>query len=60
MDWTGAAPIRSYGFALPDTPAMVVMDTGQKELEYWRFLSNPFLSSPGSGWKMATRTVKSC
>lgn len=47
MDWTGAAPTKNYGYALLDTRAMVVMGTGQEELEYWRSLSDPFLSSPG-------------
>ena len=47
MDWTGAAHMRSYGYALPGTQAMEVMETGEEELEYWRSLSNPFLSSPG-------------
>ena len=47
MDWTGAAPMRSYGYALLGTQAMVVMDTGQEELEFWRSPSNLFLSSPG-------------
>ena len=42
MDWTGVAPMRSYGYVLPVTQAMVVMDTGQEELEYWRSLSNLF------------------
>ena len=44
MDWTSAAPMRSYGYVLPGTQAMVVMDIGQEELEYWRSLSNLFLS----------------
>ena len=34
MDWTGAAPTRSYGYALLDTQVMVAMETGQEELEF--------------------------
>jgi hypothetical protein len=34
MDWTGAAPIRSFGCALLGILVMVAMETGPGELEF--------------------------
>lgn len=47
MDWTGAAPRKTYGFALQGIPAMVVMEIGLEELELLKLVNSLSLLSPG-------------
>ncbi|KAK4404817.1 putative inactive purple acid phosphatase 16 [Sesamum angolense] len=59
MDWTGAAHTRSSGYALLVIPVTVGMETGQEELEFWKSITSPSLSSHGLGWKTDNYIVKS-
>ncbi|KAJ6967979.1 hypothetical protein NC653_036040 [Populus alba x Populus x berolinensis] len=58
MDWTGAAPTRNFGYVMLGILVMVAMEIGQEELEFWRLMTTPSISSHGSRWKMEMNTAK--